>query len=207
MVPDAVPFGRAGLRPLPDHHARTSDEASGAAVSSGVALTKHGGLSGRTGSTGPRSAAAPSRARPNHRCRRTESDRPRALGVSGRRRRDPRDERRGHMRRWLDAPGNTSGWSPAGDSRGSLEPELPGRGRACAGYRIRTEPHGPASASRPSGARALHGSSFHPNSIRKEDAEPLSLELARLRLYTLLGTSYAASQIGAYRASVAPPLR
>ena len=130
MVADAVPFGRAGLRPLPDRPARTSAGSSGVAVSSSVALMKHGGLPGRTDSTGPRSAAAPSRARPNHRCRHTESDRPRALGASGRRPRDPRDERRRRMRRRLDAPGRTPGWSPAGDSRGSLGPALPGHGRA-----------------------------------------------------------------------------
>ena len=128
--PNATPFGRAGLRPLPDRPARTSAGSSGVAVSSSVALMKHGGLPGRTDSTGPRSAAAPSRARPNHRCRHTESDRPRALEVSGRRPKDPRDERRRHMQRRLDAPGRTSGWSPAGDSRGSLGPELPGHGRA-----------------------------------------------------------------------------
>jgi hypothetical protein len=132
--PDAVPFERAILRPLPACPARTSAEASGAAVSSGVALMKHGGLPGRTDSTGPRSAALPSRARPHHRCRRTESGRPRTLGGSGQRPRGPRDGRAGSVRWPPDAPDSTPERAPAGDSRGSLGPEPLARVRAWAGW-------------------------------------------------------------------------
>ena len=52
-----------GLSPRPARPARTSSEASGAAVSSGGALMKHGGLPGGAESARPRSAPAPSRAR------------------------------------------------------------------------------------------------------------------------------------------------
>jgi hypothetical protein len=82
--PDTAPFERAILRPLPARPARTSAEASGATVSSGVAIMEHGALPGGTEnhsplseSAGPRPRAAPSRARPSHRCPRTESGRPR----------------------------------------------------------------------------------------------------------------------------------
>jgi hypothetical protein len=44
--PDAGPFERAVLRPRPARPSRTSAEASGAAVSSGVAIMDHGGSPG-----------------------------------------------------------------------------------------------------------------------------------------------------------------
>jgi hypothetical protein len=152
--PDAAPSGRAVLRRLPARPARTNAEASGGTVSSSVTIMKHGGLLDAAESAGPKSEALPSRARPNHRCRRTESGRPRMPGDSGRKPRDPRDERRVHMRWWLDAPGNTPGWSPAGDSRGRRGPEPLGHGRAWRDYRSRTAPRGPVRASSASRAGA-----------------------------------------------------
>jgi hypothetical protein len=50
--PDAVPFERAILLQLPARHGRTSVEASGAGVSSGEAIMKHGGLPGGAESAG-----------------------------------------------------------------------------------------------------------------------------------------------------------
>jgi hypothetical protein len=49
--PDAGPFERAILRPRPARPARTSAEASGAAVSSGVAIREHGGAPGASETT------------------------------------------------------------------------------------------------------------------------------------------------------------
>jgi len=128
--PRCCPFRTVVLRPLPACPARTSAEASGATVSSDVAIKKHGGLPGGADSTGPRSAAAPSRARPNYRCRRTGSGRPRTFGGSARRPPDPRDVRVGSARWPPDAPDSIREGSPGGGSRGSLGPEPPGRGRA-----------------------------------------------------------------------------
>jgi hypothetical protein len=136
---DPVPTGRAILRPLPARPVRTSAEATGAAVSSGVAIRKHGGLPGGVLSAGPRSAAALSRARPSNRYRRSGSGRPHTRGGSERRRRDPRDVPAGSGRWLRDAPGSTSDGSPGGDPRGSLGPEPPGRGRAWDA--IVAEPH------------------------------------------------------------------
>jgi len=45
-----------------------------------------------------------------------------------------------------DAPDNTLGESPSGDSRGSLGHEPPGRGRAWRGYRSRPAPRGPVAS-------------------------------------------------------------
>ena len=52
--PSAGPFERAILRPHPGDPARTSAEASGAAVSSAVAIMKLGGLPGAAEFAGPR---------------------------------------------------------------------------------------------------------------------------------------------------------
>src|SRR5260370_17924576 len=77
--PDAAPFERAIVRPLLARLARTSAEASGGTVSSGMAIRKHGGL---PDSTDPRAAAPPFRAPPSYRCARTGPGGPHMLRAS-----------------------------------------------------------------------------------------------------------------------------
>ncbi len=81
-----------------------------------------------SGSAPPRSAPGPSGARRRHRRPRIESGRPRA--PAGSERTGLPNVRAGSSRRRLDAPGSTSGWSPADDCRGRLGPEPLGHGRA-----------------------------------------------------------------------------